>query len=312
VEPTSPNTSPSTSPSTSRSTTTIDDRIPRQFAVRGALSVPGVLSHSSGINRFTGRSLPRAELRWDAGHRSVSVDIQIAVAWPSPAVDVAKTVRETVAQWITDGTGIAVSTVNVGVGAVVPADRVTATDLADAPRSPELDPVVATPLTVTSPTVERTVPEAGHPVTREHTPLTPVRAGRPQRPDHVTTPPAPELDEVQTAPRAPLTPVDVTHSPAIEPEIPTPRPVIHDIPTPPGPRLENIPTPQGLPVKAVPTPQGLCVTTYPQISRHKVIPVTVNPHPRITPTVVRHSGTGDASGAADATDAGGRPFEGKE
>ena len=292
--------------------TTIDDRIPRQLAVRGALSVPGVLSHSSGINRFTGRSLPRAELRWDAGHRSVSVEIQIAVAWPSPAVDVAKTVRETVAQWITDGSGIAVSTVNVGVGAVVPADRVTATDLADAPRSPELEPVVATPLTFTSPTVERTVPEAGHPVTRERSPLTPVRAGRPQRPDHVTTPPAPELDEVRTAPRASLTPVDVTHSPVVEPEAPTPRPVMHDIPTPPGPRLENIPTPRGLPVKAVPTPQGLSVTTYPQITRHEVTPVTVNRHPRITPTVVRHSGSGDAADAADRDDDAGRPDEGKE
>ncbi|MGP5242590.1 Asp23/Gls24 family envelope stress response protein [Corynebacterium variabile] len=295
--------------STSPSSTTIDDRVPRQFAVRGALSVPGVLSHSSGINRFTGRSLPRADLRWDACHRSVSVDIQIAVAWPSPVVDVAKTVRETVAQWITDATGIAVSTVNVSVGAVVPAARVTTTDLADAPRSPELEPVVATPLAATSPTVERAVSGAAHPVTRERGPLTPVRAGRPQRPDHVATPPAPELDEVRTAPRTPLTMIDVTHPPVVEPEAPTPRPVMHDIPTPPGPRLENIPTPQGLPVQAVPTPQGLPVTVFPQTQRHAVTPVTVNRHPRITPTVGRHRTVDEvAEGAASDN----RPDEGKE
>lgn len=291
---------------TSPSTTTIDDRVPRQFAVRGALSVPGVLSHSSGINRFTGRSLPRVDLRWDAGHRSLSVDIQIAVAWPGPVVDVAKAVRETVAQWITDATGIAVSTVNVSVGAVVPAARVTTTDLAGASRSPDLEPVVATPLAATSPTVDRAVTGAAHPVTHERRALTPVRAGRPQRPDHVRTPPAPELDEVRTAPRASLSPVDVTHPPVLEPEAPAPRPVVHEIPTPPGPRLENIPTPQGLPVQAVPTPQGLPVTMYPQTRRHEVTPVTVNRHLRITPTVERH---GNADEVDDSED---RPDEGKE
>ncbi|MDN6619966.1 MAG: hypothetical protein L0L02_10170, partial [Corynebacterium variabile] len=186
---------------------------------------------------------------------------------------------------------------------------VTTTDLADAPRSPELEPVVATPLAATSPTVERAVSGAAHPVTRERGPLTPVRAGRPQRPDHVATPPAPELDKVRTAPRTPLTMIDITHPPVVEPEAPTPRPVMHDIPTPPGPRLENIPTPQGLPVQAVPTPQGLPVTVFPQTQRHAVTPVTVNRHPRITPTVGRHRTVDEvAEGAASDN----RPDEGKE
>ncbi|WP_297006714.1 Asp23/Gls24 family envelope stress response protein [uncultured Corynebacterium sp.] len=265
----------------------IDDRVPRTFAVRGALSVPGVISHSSGIGRFTGRSLPRADLRWDADHHSVSVDLQIAVAWPSPVITVATVVRETVAAWITAATGIPVSVVNVTVAAVVPDTRVTTTVVETAPRSPELAPVVATPLTVVSPTVTRSAGAPVHPRTHRRTTLTPVRAGRPLRPEHVTAPPVPATVPVRTAPRTSLAEISVRHRPVTEPPQPTPPFVLHDIPTPAGPVLENIPTPQGLPVRTVPTPDGLPLTVFPRVDRHDRVPVTVHRGPRITPTVVR-------------------------
>ena len=302
--------------------THIDDRILRIYALRGALSVPGVIRHSSGINRFTGRSLPRAEIRWDGDHRTVTVDVQIAVSWPSPVVDIATRVRDVVSTWVTDTTGIPVPVVNVEVSAVVPGDGpVTSGDVAACPEAPDLEPVSATPLSATSPEVTRTVAEPAHPETPEPVPLTPVHAGRPQQPTPVYAPEPVTLTAVEVPPhvpathpqlpeRTPLVPVvapepmkahvpdcppapqttavSVNHRDVTTPPVlpgPAARGVLRDVPTPSGPQLENVPTPQGLPVRTVPTPRGLPVSVYPTVSRRGLTPVTVQRHPRITVSV---------------------------
>lgn len=306
------------------STILIEDRIYRAYATRGALSVPGVVTHASGINRITGRTLPRAELRWDADHRSVTVDLQVAVSWPSPVVDVAAAVRDSVARWVTDATGAQVAAVNVEVAAVVPVtgarSRVTVDDLEDAPQHPDLAPVSARPLAPESPVVHRVVTAPVHPTTTGHRALTPVRATRPPLPWHVPTPDPVTLSAVHTAPRPPVRHVPdpvrpaltavvaPAPRPAVVPRVPDPVPldeitvdhslvrdtpfaeppqVLREIPTPPGPRLENIPTPQGLPTTTVPTPQGLPVTVFPQIPFRAPVIVTVNRHPRIRVSVPR-------------------------
>lgn len=242
--------------------TRIDDRILRVYAVRGALSVPGVVSHASGINRITGRRLPRAELRWDAGHRSVSVDLQIAVAWPSPVVDVAAAVRETAGTWVTTVTGIPVSTVNVEVSAVVPvpvdADPAgtTVADLGTAPRTPDLTPVTAAPLTVVSPTVTRGTGEPVHPTAPERRAPVPVLAGRPASPTHVTAPDP-----------APLHPVEVRgHRPATTPDAPLPAPPVHV--------AAPVRTPVTVPADPVHTPP---VVPGPPVRRPTVVPAVPAP-----------------------------------
>lgn len=296
---------------------TVGDRVFRVYAVKGALSVPGVVDHASGINRITGRRLPRAEVRWDADHRSVTVDLQIAVAWPAPVVDVARTVRSCTAQWITATTGVPVSVVNVEVGAVVPVPgrRVTAADLTAADHGPELTPVVATPLPVSSPTVDRGVPEPGHPTVPAHTGTVPVRAHRPPAPARVPVPAPPELtpvttlrppphpsvtlpphrapDPVRVPPRGPLTPV---HAPvtvtAFVPSVPGPPPLrMVDVtrrpldPVAVDHRPPRSPETPGGPavLREIPTPPGPRLENIPTPAG---LPVTAVPTPRGLPLTV--------------------------
>lgn len=259
-------------------TTAIDDRVFRVCAVRGALSVPGVIDHASGLNRLTGRRLPRADLRWDTRRESVVIDLQIAVAWPSPLVDVARRVRKTAARWVSDTTGMPVSAVNVDIAAVVPVPgpvaRVTVADIDRAPEAPELAPVSSTPLVSTSPAVHRMLESPVVPGPPDRAPLTPVHAPRPAAPTHVPLPASPVLTPVQVSPRS--TPVPVT--------VPAHRTPV-GVPTPARPRLENVTTPRGLPVAAVPTPEGLDVSIFPSVERRGVMPVTVRRSPRIIPDV---------------------------
>lgn len=280
----------STQRAPSRSTTHIEDRVFSILALQGALSVPGVIGHTSGITRFTGRKLPRSSIRWDALHTSISVDLQIAITWPSPIVDIARVVQDTVCQWILDFTGTHVVAVNVDIGAVVPSPRahlpVTSADLDSTPRAPSLQPISTEPLTVTSPVVNRRFS------------LHPIRVGRPTVPAPLSMPSPVQLTPIHTTARTAVRQVNLpTFDSVTVPQAPTrhilqkvevhrllgskhvesipsqlPRvQVTHDIPTPRGPRLENIPT-----------PRGLALTIFPQVSRRGLQPITVQRHPRIT------------------------------
>ncbi|AGP31615.1 Asp23/Gls24 family envelope stress response protein [Corynebacterium terpenotabidum] len=298
------------------SPTRIDDRVFRVHALRAALSVPGVINHASGLNRLTGRTFPRAELSWDADHRAISVSLQIAVVWPSPVTEVARTTREITARWITAATGVTVRAVDVCVAAVVPVDpsdaaeRVTDDLLAATDRLPELTTVTAAPLQPQSPTVHRTVPDPVHPTAPAHAELTPVRAGRPPVPVHVTAP-AP----VQAVPVSAPPPVEVLH-PVTPPRrplrtIPVPQTVVPDPvlvrhvevshpACPAGPRVtRTVPTPSGPPMENVPTPTGLPVTVFPTVNRRGLTAVTVRRHPRIPVTIPDHRASGSASRATN-------------
>lgn len=317
----------SPSPTTTGARPTLGDRVFRVYALRGALSVPGVVDHVSGINRITGRGLPRAEVRWDADHASVTVDLQIAVSWPAPVVDVARTVRSCVARWITDATGVPVSVVNVEVAAVVPDpdSRVTGDALAAADHGPDLTPVEATPLTVTAPVVHRDVPDPVHPTAPGHMTLTPVHAPRPAAPAHVPVPEPPhpspvtvrhltDRPEVSVPPRRPLTPVRLPpHTPPTP--VNAPAPVTALLPGVPGlPPLRRVevthrapghvevhhrpvhsPVPPERPgvLHGIPTPPGPRIENIPT---PQGLPVTAVPTPRglpltVFPQVVRYGTT---------------------
>ena len=70
------------------------DAAVEHLAERAALSVPGVVRHSSGLDRVTGRDLPRVEAEVSSGHARLAVEV--AVAWPRPLAAVAAQVRQEV------------------------------------------------------------------------------------------------------------------------------------------------------------------------------------------------------------------------
>ncbi|MEL4161554.1 Asp23/Gls24 family envelope stress response protein [Corynebacterium bovis] len=258
--------------------TEIDEKILDRIARRAALSVPGVIEHASGLNRLTGRSLPRFDIRVAPAERAASVDAQIAVRWPSPVVAVAQATRETVAEWIEHTTGVPVVAVNVDVVTLVAADgstssasgtpgagsahgrrdQVTVDELLAAPRTPELHRIYADPLDVVSPeTEERLIPrELQHPQPIDDVTLTPVSAGELPVVRHVTAPEPPVVRSVE-APR----PVDVRH-----PEAPEPQPLT-PVSVPPAPHVASVETPAPHPLTAVVTPrpvQPAAVPTPPE------------------------------------------------
>lgn len=280
----------------------IDMKVLEKIATRAALSVPGVIRHSSGIGQFTGRRLPRVSVQMDPGGRAAVADIQIATAWPAPTVAVAQVTRETVGEWIEHSTGVPVLAVNVDVAAVVPGsdETVTVTDLETAPRTPEYTRVSATPLKASSPAVTRQITEVTvpatpvpqkpfHPRAVTSVQLTPVTARRPEPARHVSaptlrpvlhpTPPAP----VHATPVEPPRPTEVMHpvtpsaGPVMHPRSPhstaRPRllePVIVDhvtVTAPPPPRglriLYDVPTPGAPLLHDIPTPRGLPTRAVP-------------------------------------------------
>jgi uncharacterized alkaline shock family protein YloU len=294
----------------------IETRVLEKIGSRAVLSVPGVIVHSSGISRLTGRRLPRIDVRMDGKGRSASVDAQIAVAWPGPVTAVAQVARETVAEWIEHSTGVPVLTVNIEVAAVVPsgdpvADRVTIQDLREVPRTPALTPVSATPLPVSSPGTpdvpvtarvkhpghaaepEITHPAARRPVIPTSVPLPPdpvvthvsdapdpvvAHVPTPGRPvvAHVTAPPAPVVQPVPTPVRPPVARPTVPGTPPLTPIV-----VGHTtavLPTPPPPpRPMTVPTPPPPPLRNIPTPRGLPVENVPT---PEGLPLTVFPEAR--------------------------------
>lgn len=281
-----------------RRNTSIDMKVLAKIATRAALSVPGVIRHSSGVGQLTGRRLPRITVQMDPAGQAAVADIQIATSWPAPTVAVARATRETVGEWIEHSTGVPVLAVNVDVAAVVPVpDRaVTVDDLAAAPRTPEYLRVTATPLRAVSPTVSRRVSEVSTPVAPRPRHLLHPRPASPVRPVTVATgSPCPVRHIGDTVPREvrhPSVPVPFRAAPlpcpsppeVAHPETPSPAPVFRprsphsparprhlapviidhvEVTVPPPARglpvLYAVPTPRGLPVRDVPTPRGLPV-----------------------------------------------------
>lgn len=144
----------------------IAERAVQKIVAAAVASVPGTISHSAGFDRLTGRSYPRYDIQLDEDGDAVSIETFIAVTWPSPVIDVAAAVRETVARHVEIFTGIPVMHVNVVVGPVISCDQRVSTDrltLSD----PTPHPVHARPLTVRNP-----------PRLPEPQPLSPIRIRR--------------------------------------------------------------------------------------------------------------------------------------
>ncbi|MDR7328499.1 Asp23/Gls24 family envelope stress response protein [Corynebacterium guangdongense] len=208
--------------------TRFSDKALTKVVNAAASSVPGVVTVTSSWADIGTRSYPRCEVRSDQLAGVVQVSSFIAVAWPSPATDVAARVQRSISSWVTALTGLRCTQVNVTVEQAVDAGRrVHATEVARAPDSPALRPVqVRRAGPVVSPVTARPL-RVRVPETRPPRPLTPVPAPRPAPLREVARPPTPRLRPVRTPLAAPLRPVQL-------PPVAPLRPVtIPDVPAPP-------------------------------------------------------------------------------
>ena len=163
----------------SESSTVISKKAVGKVVTEALRSVPGCIKHSSGLDRFTGRELPRFDIDLDEDNTACAVEVQIAVRWPAPVTAVAVTVREVVAGWIESSTKIPVVSVAVTVVDVVPAgpeypiERITAQQLDNTPRFPDFRPIIANPIVGEEIVVKRAHPKPHAPSALTDVELTP-------------------------------------------------------------------------------------------------------------------------------------------
>jgi len=95
----------------------VRDKVVDRIAAHAATTTSGVVPHSSGLDRVTGRDLPRVETTVAGGH--VRARVHIAAAWPPVLPDTAAAVRAHVTEQLRTLAGLTVDAVDVAVTAVV-------------------------------------------------------------------------------------------------------------------------------------------------------------------------------------------------
>lgn len=100
-------------------------------------SVPGTEAIDAKLAGLAGRAFPRLLIQSDPASEVLAVDASIAVTWPSPVTDVAKSTRKAIEEWVAAYTGYRTTRVNVTVAAAVPGERVSgpAVDARQTPRA---------------------------------------------------------------------------------------------------------------------------------------------------------------------------------
>ncbi|KZE98447.1 hypothetical protein A2J03_14405 [Rhodococcus sp. EPR-157] len=106
-------------------TLVIKERVISRVAVAAALTVPDVVRQVGGMTRLTGRDLPRADVT--VGEHAASVNLYIAVQWPSRISDVAHEVHDEVARVLADIVGLPLHRLNVVVAGTSPRSEVQST-----------------------------------------------------------------------------------------------------------------------------------------------------------------------------------------
>jgi len=95
----------------------VREKVVDRIAAHAATTTSGVVVHFSGLDRVTGRELPRVETTVAGGH--VRARVHIAVAWPPVLADTAAAVRAHVTEQLRTLAGLTVDAVDVAVTAVV-------------------------------------------------------------------------------------------------------------------------------------------------------------------------------------------------
>lgn len=96
----------------------VRDRVVERLATLAALDVDGVARHASGLDKITGRDLPRVQVTVAGGHVRAALDI--AVRWPHPLAATAASVRDHVTEQLAALSGLQVDGVDVNVPTVLP------------------------------------------------------------------------------------------------------------------------------------------------------------------------------------------------
>jgi uncharacterized alkaline shock family protein YloU len=102
---------------TDAGTLVIKDKVVQRVAMRAALDTPGVAPHAAGIDKLTGRSLPRARVYLSATR--VRAHLDLAVTWPHSLPDVGSAVQRNVSEALHDCVGLTVDGVDVAVEAII-------------------------------------------------------------------------------------------------------------------------------------------------------------------------------------------------
>lgn len=103
----------------------VRDKVAQRIAEHSVRLTDGVHSHSAGLDKLTGRELPRATVQV-AGDRA-RAQVNIAVVWPQSAVAVAAAVQRNVIDALGAYADLSVDGVDVSIDAVVPAETPTRT-----------------------------------------------------------------------------------------------------------------------------------------------------------------------------------------
>jgi uncharacterized alkaline shock family protein YloU len=99
---------------------TIRDKVVDRVASYAAATTPGVVRHASGLDRVTGRDLPRTDVTVAGGH--VRAQVHVAVAWPQSLPTVTAAVRSRVTEQLRSLVGLVVDAVDVSVPVVALAE----------------------------------------------------------------------------------------------------------------------------------------------------------------------------------------------
>lgn len=254
--------------------TVISEKAVGRIVEQALASVPGCIHHASGLDKVTGRELPRWEIDLDSENRAMSIVAQIAVRWPSPVTEVAVSARQALHSWVERYTDIPVIKADVAVAAVVPGDvdnsqptRVTSEDIAARQHEPSIEAVTASPLETREVTTNRQVTSLLHPKPFGDVTLTPVHVNRTAteliHPQHTRIEPFKDV----VAHRTPVMPVRPVHT-----------------------RKELTPiSVNSTYVQSPVTPEPIRPTIYPSVDRTPVVHVDTSAKPRKTERIVTHS-----------------------
>lgn len=124
-------------------TLVIKERAVSRVAVAAALTVPDVVRQVGGMSRLTGRELPRADV--SVGEHSVSVNLYVALAWPSRISEVASEVHDEVARALDGIIGLPLHRLNVVVVGTSTKDVVEQTVSKSSPSTFRPRPPTASP-----------------------------------------------------------------------------------------------------------------------------------------------------------------------
>ena len=72
----------------------IEQSVTNQIIRQAALTVPGCVEKAAGVRSVLSKTLPQADITTDGPY--IAAEVHIAVSWPAPVAQVARSVREVV------------------------------------------------------------------------------------------------------------------------------------------------------------------------------------------------------------------------